>query len=180
MKNRNPLTSKTHTETPRWFSINRFFSILRIASGGALLSAATAMGLMAVLSGPSIATADDPSHAVYYYVALGDSLAEGFQPNGDVGPDGMFMHGYANQLYDALKANEPTQRQQIRWSWSRSTQRSSRSTPTTQYQLRTSKRHSRRQTGRSWTAFRSTWSVSASGRGCARSSISIRTPPATA
>ena len=46
-------------KSPRWFSPNRFFSILRIASGGALLSAATAMGLMAVLTGPSIATADD-------------------------------------------------------------------------------------------------------------------------
>src|SRR4029450_921851 len=99
MKNRNALTSKKHMKTPRWFSPNRFFSILRIASGGALLCAATAMGLMAVLSGPSIATADDPSHAVHYYVALGDSLAEGFQPNGDFG------HGYADQLYAALEAN---------------------------------------------------------------------------
>jgi len=34
--------------------------------------------------------------APHYYVALGDSLAEGFQPNGDVG------HGYADQLYAAL------------------------------------------------------------------------------
>ena len=80
MKNRNPLTSKKHTKTPRWFSPNRFFSILRIASGGALLSAGVAMGLMAVLTGPSIATADDPSNAVHYYLALGDSLAGGYQP----------------------------------------------------------------------------------------------------
>ena len=79
-------------KTPRWFSPNRFFSILRIASGGALVSAGVVMGLMAVLSGTSIATADNPSHAVHYYVALGDSLAEGFQPNGDVG------HGYTDQL----------------------------------------------------------------------------------
>jgi lysophospholipase L1-like esterase len=89
-------------KTHRWFSPNRFFSILRIASGGALLSAATAMGLMAVLSGPSIATADDPSNAVHYYLALGDSLAFGYQPNGD------FDHGYADQLYAALQANNPT------------------------------------------------------------------------
>jgi lysophospholipase L1-like esterase len=40
--------------------------------------------------------------APHYYVALGDSLAEGFQPNGDVG------HGYAHQLYAALNANDPT------------------------------------------------------------------------
>jgi lysophospholipase L1-like esterase len=66
------------------------------------------MGLMAVLTGPSIATADDPPNAVHYYVALGDSLAAGYQPNGDFGPDGTFLHGYANQLYDALKASDPT------------------------------------------------------------------------
>jgi lysophospholipase L1-like esterase len=65
------------------------------------------MGLMAVLTGPSIATADDP-HAVHYYVALGDSLAEGFQPNGDAGPGGTFTHGYANQLFAALRAVDPT------------------------------------------------------------------------
>ena len=79
-------------KAPRWFSPNRFFSILRIAGGGALLSAATAMGLMAVLTGPSIAA---PNTAVHYYIALGDSLAGGTQPNGDTGPDGMFLHGYA-------------------------------------------------------------------------------------
>ena len=50
MKNRNPLTSKEYMKTPRWFSPDRFFSILRIPSGRALLSAATAMGLMAVLT----------------------------------------------------------------------------------------------------------------------------------
>ena len=48
MQNRNPLTSKKHMKTPRWFSPNRFFSILRIASGGALLSAAAAMVFIAV------------------------------------------------------------------------------------------------------------------------------------
>jgi lysophospholipase L1-like esterase len=63
---------------------------------------------MAVLSGPSIATADDPANAVHYYLALGDSLAGGTQPNGDTGPDGMFLHGYANQLLAALQANDPT------------------------------------------------------------------------
>jgi lysophospholipase L1-like esterase len=101
MKKRNPLTSKKQMKTPCWFSPNRFFSILRIASGGALLSAATAMGLMAVLSGPSIATADDPSNAVHYYLSLGNSLAASFQPNGDD------THGYAEQLYASLVAADP-------------------------------------------------------------------------
>jgi lysophospholipase L1-like esterase len=100
MKNRNPLTSKKHMKTPRWFSPNRFFSILRIVSGGALLSAATAMGLMAVLSGPSIATADD-TNAAHYYVSLGNSLAASFQPNGDD------THGYVEQLYASLVAADP-------------------------------------------------------------------------
>jgi lysophospholipase L1-like esterase len=48
----------------------------------------------------ALAGADDP--AVHYYVALGDSLAEGYQPNGDVG------HGYADQLYADLKVVDPT------------------------------------------------------------------------
>jgi len=105
MKNRNPLTSKKQMKTPRWFSPNRCFSILRMASGGALLSAATAMGLMAVLTGPSIATADEPSSAVHYYVSLGDSLATGFQPgdNEFTGGD----NGYTDQLYAILKASDP-------------------------------------------------------------------------
>src|SRR5438093_9932838 len=104
MKNRNPQTSKKHMKTPRWFSPDRFFSILRIASGGALLSAGVAMGLMAVLIGPSSATADDPSHAVDYYVSLGDSLATGFQPgdNEFTGGD----NGYTDQLYGILKASD--------------------------------------------------------------------------
>src|SRR5205823_4176992 len=97
MKNRNPLTAKKHMKTPRWFCPNRFFSILRIASGGALLSAGVAMGLMAVLTGRSIAAPDDAgasdTNAVHYYLSLGDSLAASSQPNGDVD------HGYADQLY---------------------------------------------------------------------------------
>jgi lysophospholipase L1-like esterase len=46
-------------------------------------------------------SASDTS-AVHYYVALGDSLAEGDQPSGVLG------HGYADQLYAALKADDPT------------------------------------------------------------------------
>jgi lysophospholipase L1-like esterase len=43
----------------------------------------------------------DESSGVHYYVALGDSLAEGYQPNGEVG------HGYADQLYATLKVGDP-------------------------------------------------------------------------
>jgi hypothetical protein len=54
------------------------------------------------------ALADDPggsdTHAAHYYLALGDSLAEGFQPNGDL------THGYADQLSAALKADDPSLR----------------------------------------------------------------------
>ena len=92
-------------KTPRWFSPNRFFSILRIASGGALVSGATALGLVALLSGTSIATVDDPSHAVHYYVSLGDSLATGFQPGDNEFTGG--NHGYTDQLYGILKASDP-------------------------------------------------------------------------
>jgi hypothetical protein len=42
------------------------------------------------------------TNAAHSYLALGDSLAEGFQPNGDL------THGYADQLYAALKADDPT------------------------------------------------------------------------
>jgi lysophospholipase L1-like esterase len=50
----------------------------------------------------SSAASDTSTNPVHYYVALGDSLAEGYQPNGDVG------NGYADQLYAALKADDPT------------------------------------------------------------------------
>ena len=59
----------------------------------------------AALAAP-VALAEGPvaSDAVapHYYVALGDSLAEGDQPSGD------FDHGYADQLYAALKSDDPT------------------------------------------------------------------------
>jgi len=63
------------------------------------------MGLMAVLTGPSIAAHDDPSNAIHYYVSLGDSLATGFQPgdNEFTGGD----NGYTDQLYAILKASDP-------------------------------------------------------------------------
>jgi lysophospholipase L1-like esterase len=58
--------------------------------------------LVAALSA-GVATASGSAGAgTHYYVALGDSLAEGYQPNGDVG------HGYADQLYDVLKGDDKT------------------------------------------------------------------------
>jgi lysophospholipase L1-like esterase len=52
------------------------------------------------------AVADSPAtgtdtNAAHYYVALGDSLAEGYQPYGSID------EGYADQLYGALKTNDP-------------------------------------------------------------------------
>src|SRR5215204_5567058 len=61
--------------------------------------------LAAVLLVPGHALADD-EHAVHYYVALGDSLATGFQPNGQ----GMCCDtddGYVDQLYATLRAGDP-------------------------------------------------------------------------
>jgi lysophospholipase L1-like esterase len=52
------------------------------------------------------AVADSPAtgtgtNAVHYYVALGDSLAEGYQPYGQIDD------GYADQLYRALETDDP-------------------------------------------------------------------------
>jgi lysophospholipase L1-like esterase len=101
MKNRNPLTSKKHMKTPRWFIENRFFSLVRIVSAGALLSAAMAL---------PVAGLADTSRV--YYVALGDSLATGAQP----APSGelnrlLAAHGtnrgYVDDLYAAKRATVP-------------------------------------------------------------------------
>lgn len=43
----------------------------------------------------------DADSATHYYLSLGDSLAQGFQPNGDL------VHGYAEQLHAALAADDP-------------------------------------------------------------------------
>jgi lysophospholipase L1-like esterase len=47
------------------------------------------------------ASAADSHASPRYYLALGDSLAFGYQPNHD------FDHGYVNQLYAALHASQP-------------------------------------------------------------------------
>jgi lysophospholipase L1-like esterase len=59
-----------------------------------------AIALVTVLCAPGRALADDSS-AVHYYLSLGDSLAESYQPNGDL------QHGYAEQLYALLKVDDP-------------------------------------------------------------------------
>jgi lysophospholipase L1-like esterase len=88
-------------KTPRWFSPNRFFSKLRMASGGALLSAAMAL--------PAVGLAN---MRPVYYVALGDSLATGAQPppsgelNGLLGANGT-NRGYVDDLYAAERATVP-------------------------------------------------------------------------
>jgi lysophospholipase L1-like esterase len=71
-----------------------------------LLAAAVVAAVVLVTGGRANAGSSPTSNtnisAVHYYVALGDSLAEGHQPNGDVG------YGYADQFYAALKADDPT------------------------------------------------------------------------
>jgi lysophospholipase L1-like esterase len=65
-----------------------------IASAAAL--AALFTGLLAQPA--ATAGADTPTH---YYLSLGDSLAEGFQP------DGVLDQGYAEQLHTLLAADDP-------------------------------------------------------------------------
>ena len=60
------------------------------------LTVAAALAALALAPG---ARGDDDS-ATRYYLSLGDSLAVGFQPNGDVG------HGYAEQLHTMLAATD--------------------------------------------------------------------------
>jgi lysophospholipase L1-like esterase len=71
-----------------------------------LFLAAIVAALALVTSGRALAdssaASDTSTNPVHYYVALGDSLAEGHQPNGDVGD------GYADQFYATLKADDPT------------------------------------------------------------------------
>lgn len=52
----------------------------------------------AVTQTPTAALAATPAH---YYLALGESLAASAQPNGD------FQHGYAEQLYEKLRQQDP-------------------------------------------------------------------------
>jgi lysophospholipase L1-like esterase len=55
----------------------------------------------AMLVGATPAALADDDSATHYYVSLGDSLAEGYQPNG------VLDKGYAEQLFAALAADDP-------------------------------------------------------------------------
>jgi lysophospholipase L1-like esterase len=57
------------------------------------------------LAGAPVASADD-DHATTYYLSLGDSLAAGVQPIGPP-PFNETDQGYADQLYEALRVDEP-------------------------------------------------------------------------
>ena len=62
------------------------------------------VSVLAIALAAAPQAAADGEHATSYYLSLGDSLAEGAQPNGDLD------HGYADQLYSSLSADEPTLR----------------------------------------------------------------------
>src|SRR2546421_9987357 len=62
-----------------------------------IVAAVVALGLLVTSASPDTGS----GRGTRYYLALGDSLAFGFQPNGD------FQHGYVNQLYDTLHAQQP-------------------------------------------------------------------------
>jgi len=47
-----------------------------------------------------------PRPTVSYYLSLGDSLAQGVQPNAS-GASVRTQHGYANQLFAALRSSRP-------------------------------------------------------------------------
>ena len=64
-----------------------------------IATAALALALIG-LGGPSPVAAD-AGPARHFYLSLGNSLAESFQPNGDL------THGYAEQLHAALAASDP-------------------------------------------------------------------------
>ena len=70
----------------------------RLIALAATVCAAALAAPVALAYGPAASDAVAP----HYYVALGDSLAEGYQLNGDAG------HGYADQIYAALKSDDPT------------------------------------------------------------------------
>ena len=76
----------------------------------ALLAAAAA--LLAACSGPPVSHPDSIKAAqvpATYYVALGDSLAQGVQPNAS-GTSVETSHGYPDQVYAALHRSHPSLR----------------------------------------------------------------------
>jgi lysophospholipase L1-like esterase len=83
----------------------------RIATIVAAAIAITAAG--ATGAAPALAAHSTPAHpsvtapAASYYLSLGDSLAQGVEPNA-AGTDIETNQGYPNQLYTALKLGNPT------------------------------------------------------------------------
>jgi lysophospholipase L1-like esterase len=72
-----------------------------------IIAAATVVTAAAVTgAGPALAAPRAPAPAPSYYVSLGDSLAQGVQPNAK-GVSVETNQGYANQLYTALKMGNP-------------------------------------------------------------------------
>lgn len=72
-----------------------------------LAAAVAAMGMAS--AGPAVAASADPPGspaAASYYLSLGDSLAQGVQPNA-AGTDVETNRGYPNQLYAALRPGDP-------------------------------------------------------------------------
>ncbi len=72
-----------------------------------LAAALAAMGMAS--AGPAVAASADPPGspaAASYYLSLGDSLAQGVQPNA-AGTDVETNRGYPNQLYAALRPGDP-------------------------------------------------------------------------
>ena len=74
-------------------------------------SCLTALGASAVLA-LAAATAAPASNTVQYYVSLGDSLAQGYQPIGgptsfNVLPIHGYNQGYADQLFRLVRNSYP-------------------------------------------------------------------------
>ena len=59
--------------------------------------------VLAVLFGLGVPTAFADDRPPFYYVALGDSLAAGYQPDSAIGPD----QGYVPRVFKALQAKVP-------------------------------------------------------------------------
>lgn len=89
----------------------RRFSALTVAAGGALAVAATAGALVLAQSlAPAAASAHATPHShggPRYYLALGDSLAQGVQPNA-TGASLETSQGYPDQLAALLRTHAPS------------------------------------------------------------------------
>jgi hypothetical protein len=70
-------------------------SAIRGKPGAALALAVAALAL--TLSAPAVGAASAVTGPKQHYLALGDSLAFGFQPDGD------FAHGYVSDLFAVLQ-----------------------------------------------------------------------------